>query len=158
MSGQIPAHVTHHFTVLIIFFYIFFNLSIAWKCLLKHDSFSHKEGKYSLPFTSSSASLVRTCSTTSDHLMALSTKRCDPPPPRFLSLFSLPSSVPTKWMTAFRNTRVRHDSEVCTLCHLCSTCFDASAAAEAEENHAHDSTSSQLMLQPGAESRLITPL
>lgn len=57
-----------------------------------------------------------------------------PPPPFSLALARPPlsSSLPTKWMTAFRNTRVRHDSEARTLCHLCSTCFDASAARKAE--------------------------
>lgn len=63
-------------------------------------------------------------------------------------------------MTAFRNTRVRHDSEARTLCHLCSTCFDASATREAEgmgveedreeeqnkRDRAYNSTNSQLML------------
>ena len=74
------------------------------------------------------------------------------PPPA--PLLPLSSSLPTKWMTAFRNTRVRHDSEVHMLCHLCSTCFGASAAREAEEDQACDSTSSQLMLQADAVSKL----
>lgn len=65
-------------------------------------------------------------------------------------LLPLSSSLPTKWMTAFSNTRVRHDSEVHMLCHLCPTCFDASA----EKDHACSSTSSQLMLQPHAISKL----
>lgn len=76
------------------------------------------------------------CSSISDHLMALSAKRSHHnllhPTPTPTHLSPLSSSLPTKWMTAFRNTRVRHDSEVRMLCHLCSTCFDASAAQEAE--------------------------
>lgn len=74
------------------------------------------------------------------------------PPPTHLSPLS--SSLPTKWMTAFSNTRVRHDSEVHMLCHLCSTCFDASAAREPESDHACSSTSIQLMLQPDIVSKL----
>lgn len=58
-----------------------------------------------------------------------------PPPPHTHTLLPLSSSLPTKWMTAFRNTRVRHDSEVHMLCHLRSTCFDASAAREAQKHH-----------------------
>lgn len=77
-----------------------------------------------------------------------------PPPPAHPSLSPLSSSLPTKWMTAFRNTRVRHDSEVHMLGHLCPTCFDASAAREAEKDHAYNSTSSQLMLQAETVSKL----
>lgn len=58
------------------------------------------------------------------------------PLPASPPLLPLSSSLPTKWMTAFRNTRVRHDSEVHMLCHLRSTCFDASAAREAQKHHA----------------------
>ncbi len=42
--------------------------------------------------------------------------------------------------------------EVHTLCHLCSTCFDASAAREAEKHHASNSTSSQLRLEAATVS------
>lgn len=83
------------------------------------------------------------------------------PTPTPTPLSPLSSSLPTKWMTAFRNTRVRHDSEVHMLCHLCSTCFDASAAREAENDHACNSTSSQLMVQAWyciKAAGLITPL
>lgn len=87
----------------------------------------------------------------------LSTKRSPlpSPPSTFPSTPPLPlaSSLPTKWMTAFRNTRVRHDSEVHMLCHLHSTCFDASAAREAEKYHACTGKSSQLMLQPDTASK-----
>lgn len=97
----------------------------------------------------------------------ISLHRLSPPPPPPFSLALAPSpsplssSLPTKWMTAFRNTRVRHDSEARTLCHLCSTCFDASATREAEgmgglrrtgrggwnkRDRAYNSTKSQLML------------
>lgn len=134
--------------------YILLNLSMTSKCMLKHDRFSQKEGKSPPAFHF----FFRLSEDMQYRFQPLDGPFNQEMRVSSLSLSRPSSSVPTKWMTAFRNTRVRHDSEVYMLCHLCSTCFDASASGEAEENQAYKSTSSLLMLQPGTESRLITPL
>lgn len=134
----------------------------ATKSLLKHVRFNSRESKCltgllaSFQHSLCSSATDGGCSSASDHLMALSAKRSLPHPPFIIFFIFLPlsSSLPTKWMTAFRNTRVRHDSKVHMLCHLCSTCFDASAAREAGDDQACNSTSSQLMLQDDAVSKL----
>lgn len=124
------------------------HLEPASKGLLKHDHFSSRESSvamvYSLHYNRASVAQQPP----EGAVQFLATwwpfhPRDSHPTP----LSPLSSSLPTKWMTAFRNTRVRHDSEVHMLCHLYSTCFDASAAWEAEKAHACNSTSSQLMLQ-----------
>lgn len=128
------------------------HLGPVSKGLLRRDHSSPRESSVS-PVSSphySRASVALTVQFSFQPLDGPFNQEIPPPAP----LLPLSSSLPTKWMTAFRNTRVRHDSEVHMLCHLCSTCFGASAAREAEEDQACDSTSSQLMLQADAVSKL----
>lgn len=132
------------------------HLEPASKGLLEHDHFSSRESSVSPVYSlhcNSRASVAQQPSESAVQFPA-TWWPFQPRDPTPTPLSPLSSSLPTKWMTAFRNTRVRHDSEVHMLCHLCSTCFDASAAWEAENDHACNSTSSQLMLQDDTVSKL----
>lgn len=132
------------------------HLEPASKGLLKHDHFSSRQSSvWPVPPSRhyNRASVTGPQSEGAVQLLA-TWWPFQPRDPTPTPLSPLSSSLPTKWMTAFRNTRVRHDSEVHMLCHLCSTCFDASAGREAEKDHAYNSTSSQLMLQAGTVSKL----